>query len=83
MIAYTDKISLNQQIEEVAREIDMRRSVYPGLVSKGKMRESAAILHRNRMLAVLQTLEWLRANETAIREDVLASAAHRRAGSAS
>lgn len=63
-----DKVSLTAQIGEVKREIALRRSVYPGLVSRGKMRQAEADLHIAYMTAVLDTLEWLRLHEPAIRE---------------
>lgn len=64
------KISLNQQIEEVERELQHRRSVYPRLVSSGKMRASVAEYHTARMQAVLKTLMWLANNEADIRADI-------------
>lgn len=61
------KISLGQQIEEIERELQMRSGVFPGLVARGKMRQSVADLHKARMNAVLDTLIWLQANEETIR----------------
>jgi hypothetical protein len=63
-------ISLNQQIEEVAREIEMRERVYPHLVSSGKMRQSHADYHQARLRAVLKTLQWLAANEKTIKQAI-------------
>ena len=60
-------ISLAQQIEEIEREIKMRVGVYPRQVSSGKMRQSVADYHMERMKAVLRTLEWLRENEAEIK----------------
>jgi hypothetical protein len=57
------EISLNQQIEEVKREIDMRKRVYPNLVRNGKMRQAEADYHAQRMEAVLDTLQALRSGE--------------------
>lgn len=56
-------ISLNQQIEEVERELDMRRKVYP------RMKGSQAIkdYQVQRLQAVLDTLRWLQRNEPQIR----------------
>lgn len=59
--------SLNQQIEEVERELDQRSRVYPRLISTGKLRQSIADYQVGRMEAVKRTLEWLRDNETAIK----------------
>ena len=48
--------SLHQQIEEVEREIKLRKEVYPRLVINAKMRQSIADFHLARMEAVLATL---------------------------
>lgn len=61
------KVSLDQQIEEVRREIKYRGEVYPRLVTQGKMRQSIADFHVFRMEAVEATLMWLRDNEPRIR----------------
>lgn len=53
------KISIGAQIEEVEREIGLRKQVYPRQVSSGKMRQSVADMHLARMEAVLKTLRWL------------------------
>jgi hypothetical protein len=53
-------ISLNQQIEEVLRELELRRRVYPHQVARRAMRQSVADFHMQRMEAVLDTLEALR-----------------------
>lgn len=60
--------SLVAQIAEVQREIDMRRSVYPGLVARGRMRESEADLCISRMRDVLATLQWLARTERLIKQ---------------
>jgi hypothetical protein len=54
-------VSLREQIEEVDRELVLRARVYPGQVATGKMRQSVADYHMNRMLAVRETLTDLRA----------------------
>lgn len=56
------KISIEQQISEVQRELALRRNVYPGLVVRGKMRQGEADEHTARLEAVLTTLMWLRDN---------------------
>jgi hypothetical protein len=48
--------SLQAQIAEVEREIDMRRRVYPSWIARGKMRQGEADLHISRMEDVLATL---------------------------
>lgn len=55
--------SLRQQIEEVEREIRLRKEVFPRMVSKGKMKQSAADYHLARMTAVLTTLLTLQQKE--------------------
>ena len=64
------KIPLTQQIASVRREIDMRRKVYPGLISRSKMRQSEADLELWSMEAALRTLEWLERNREALRRAV-------------
>jgi len=63
--------SLAQQIEEVDRELELRRRVYPGQVRSGAMRQSVADYHMARMQAVLTSLRWLQANETDVRAFVV------------
>ena len=60
--------SIQQQIEEVEREIALRKTVYPRRVQNGQMRQSVADYHRARMEAVLRTLEWSRDNRPAVIE---------------
>lgn len=60
--------SLQQQIEEVEREIALRESVYPRQVSSGKMRQSTADYHLDRMRSVRATLIWLAKNENPIKQ---------------
>ena len=60
-------ISLNQQIDEVKRELAKRADVYPRQVNSGKMKQSLADYQTVRMQAVLRTLEWLQRNEAKVR----------------
>jgi hypothetical protein len=53
--------SLREQIEEVERELALRARVYPGQVHMGKMRQSIADYHMNRMQAVRDTLMQMKA----------------------
>jgi hypothetical protein len=48
--------SIEAQIAEVEREIEMRVSVYARQIAAGKMRASVADYHTNCMRAVLDTL---------------------------
>jgi hypothetical protein len=57
--------SLQQQIEEVQRELALRERVYPGLVRKRQMRQPEADYHMARMRAVLETLRGLEAGSPA------------------
>jgi|SoiMetStandDraft_5_1073268.scaffolds.fasta_scaffold637579_2 hypothetical protein len=60
-------VSLNQQIDEVKRELAKRDEVYPRQVQTGKLRQSIADFQVERMRAVLKTLEWLQAHEQQIK----------------
>src|SRR5580765_3413118 len=60
-------VSLNQQIDEVKRELKQRAEVYPRLVQNGKIKQSHADYQTERMQAVLKTLEWLQRNEDKVR----------------
>jgi hypothetical protein len=53
-------VSLREQIQEVERELALRDRVYPGQVRMGKMRQSIADYHMNRMQAVRETLLQLK-----------------------
>lgn len=64
------KVSINAQIEEIDREITLRRQVYPRLVRKREMRESVGDMHIERMEAARTTLQWLRDNEADIRAHI-------------
>jgi hypothetical protein len=68
-------INLKQQIDEVARELALRKNVYPRFVAQGKMPQIQADEHCERLRAVLATLQWLQANADVIK--------HRLAGEAS
>lgn len=50
-------ITMTEQQKEIEREITMRKKVYPGLVSKGKMKKDEANRRIAVMEAVLQTLQ--------------------------
>ena len=52
-------IPLPDQIACVRREISMRRRVYPGWVSSGRMTQDQADQELARMQAVLETLQGL------------------------
>lgn len=62
------RFSLRQQIEEVDHELDQRASVYPRMVAKRKLGESAAQYHVDRMKAVRRSLSWLNDNLDTIRQ---------------
>jgi len=62
-----EKIHIASQIAEVRREIALRKNVYPGLVAKGKLRQSEADLCLARMEAVHATLMFCSENEADIR----------------
>lgn len=56
-------IPLSVQIAEVERELALRANVFPGLVSRKKMRQAEADKHTENMQAVLKTLKWLQGND--------------------
>lgn len=56
--------SIAQQIEEVERELALRRGVYPRMVLTHKMRQSVADFHMTRLEAVRDTLMSLNATKT-------------------
>lgn len=61
------KFSIAAQIEEAEREVLLRTGVYPRQVAAGKMRQSVADMHLDRMAAIVTTLRWLQENEAAIK----------------
>lgn len=52
--------TIDEQIAEVERELQMRRRVYPTRVSEKKMGQQRADLQLDRMEAVLKTLRTVR-----------------------
>lgn len=62
------KFSIQQQLEELKRELAMRVQVYPRQVSTGKMRQSEADYHTARLVASIDTLKWIEANELTIKQ---------------
>lgn len=58
------RVSLNQQIEEVDRELHVRKR----LTRWGSMTESQCAYCTERLQAAGKTLRWLRDNEALIRE---------------
>ena len=59
-------ISLNEQIDEIKRELKQRERVYPRLVTNGKLRQSIADYQTQRLRAALETLEYLRSHEPSL-----------------
>jgi hypothetical protein len=55
-----ERVSLQDQIAEVRREVAMRQKVYVRLVYFGKMTDEEAATRAQNMAAVLRTLETLR-----------------------
>lgn len=66
----TAKFSLREQLEEVEREIRLRKDVYTRAVAAGHMRQAIADYHLGRMEGVLATLGWLSDNEQRIKAKV-------------
>ena len=59
------QIPLVDQIAEVKREIKMRRNVYTEMIAKNRISPDDAAVRTERMMAVQETLEKLRAQELA------------------
>lgn len=64
------KVSIDQQISEVQREIALRRNVYPKMIAAGKLRDGEARECQRRLAAVLDTLIWVRDHQAMIRKAV-------------
>lgn len=56
-------MNLEDQIKCVARELAMRRNVYPKWVSNGKMTQEKATWETEAMSAVVETLKAMRQAE--------------------
>jgi hypothetical protein len=54
------KPALDQQIAEIARELALRRAVYPRLIAAGRLRRAVARENLTRLRAALRTLKRLR-----------------------
>jgi hypothetical protein len=61
-------MTLNQQIEELDRELAYRAKVYPRLMAAGKLRASVAEYQVARLKAARETLEWLADREWTIKQ---------------
>ena len=57
------KISLGEQLAEIDRELTMRSRVYPGLVTRRKMRQSEADYQIACMEAIRETVSWAFRNQ--------------------
>jgi hypothetical protein len=53
-------VTLDQQIACVAREIALRKAVYPQLIARGKMTPEKAALEQEHMEGVMMTLKLIR-----------------------
>ncbi|MEZ5792502.1 MAG: hypothetical protein R3D34_17540 [Nitratireductor sp.] len=60
------RVNLSQQIACVSREIAMRQQVYPGQVSRGKMRGAEAEYEIACMEQVLKTLRFVQQHHAEI-----------------
>lgn len=64
----TDRISIDQQIEELETELKIRADVFPRLVRTHKMRQSVADFRNERLNAAITSLKWLKENRPIIVE---------------
>lgn len=62
------KFSLSAQIDEIDRELEQRRTVYPRLIATRQLRQSIADYQVERLRAVRETLVWLSNNELTIKQ---------------
>lgn len=60
--------NIHQQLDELEREQRMRASLYPGFVSRGKLRQGEADEQTARLDAAVVTLRWCRDNREIIAE---------------
>lgn len=60
------KITIDEQIAEVGREIGLRKNLYPAFVARGKLSQEEADEHQLLMEAVYKTLKWIRDNRASI-----------------
>lgn len=58
-------IPLEQQIDEVRREIALRQNVYPKFVTNGRLSQAQADKQQRAMIAVLATLQGIAARQAA------------------
>ena len=54
-------ITLNEQIDEIKRELKQRERVYPRMIAQGKLRQAIAEYQMARMQAALATVEQIHA----------------------
>lgn len=62
------RISLNQQLEELDRELQQRGQVYPRLIAQGKLRQSIADYQLARLCAIRESIKWLADHEAMIKQ---------------
>ena len=53
-------VTLDDEIDEVEREIAQRKKLYPYWISTGKLKEAEATLRMNRLKAVLERLRAIK-----------------------
>ncbi|HEV8503679.1 MAG TPA: hypothetical protein VGR63_19060 [Casimicrobiaceae bacterium] len=59
-------VTLNEQIDELKRELKQRERVYPRLVAQGKLRQAIADYQVARMQAALATVERVKRLDDAL-----------------
>ena len=62
------KVSIEEQIAAVNREISLREAVYTKMIVSGKLTRAKADRQIGEMQAILDTLIWVRDNRAAIVE---------------
>ena len=59
-------ITLNEQIDEIKRELKQRERVYPRMIAQGKLRQAIAEYQMARMQAALATVERVKRLDNAL-----------------
>lgn len=71
--------SIDELLKEAERETALRRSVYPGLVAKGRMKADVAERRISNVEAIAQVLRGMAANARRVKADDAAMAEEIRA----
>ncbi len=62
------RLSIAALVQCARREVSMRERVYPNQIARGMIRQGFADYELKAMRQIVDTLEWLQANEETVRE---------------